>query len=185
MTGRTDDLPDNIFLVGPMGAGKTTIGRQLAKSLGMEFLDSDHEIEQRTGADIPLIFDLEGEAGFRHREQAVIDELTQRTGVVLATGGGAVLSAENRVHLSRRGRVIYLHASVDQLVTRTARDRNRPLLQTDDPHARLESLMAVRDPLYREVADLIIETGGRTVRQVVKQILGKIAGTNRGKRRTP
>lgn len=185
MTGRTHDLPENIFLVGPMGAGKTTIGRQLAKALHLEFLDSDHEIEGRTGANIPLIFDLEGEAGFRRREQAVIDELTRHSGIVLATGGGAVLDPENRRHLSQRGRVIYLRAAVDKLAERTARDRNRPLLQTDDPHARLENLMAVRDPLYREVADLIIETGGRTVRQVVKEILAKIGKGKKGRRRAP
>jgi len=185
MTGRTHELPDNIFLVGPMGAGKTTIGRQLAKALSMDFVDSDHEIELRTGANIPLIFDLEGEAGFRRREQAVIDELTRRSGIVLATGGGAVLDPENRAHLSQRGRVIYLHAVADQLVERTARDRNRPLLQTDDPRERLESLMEVRDPLYREVADLIIETGGRTVRQVVKEILGKVGKGKKSRRGAP
>jgi len=168
-----------------MGAGKTTIGRQLAKALHLDFVDSDHEIELRTGANIPLIFDLEGEAGFRRREYAVIDELTRRSGIVLATGGGAVLDPENRAHLAQHGRVIYLHAAVDQLVERTAHDRNRPLLQTDDPRERLESLMAARDPLYREAADLIIETGGRTVRQVVKEILGKIGQGKRSRRGVP
>jgi shikimate kinase len=161
----------NIFLVGPMGAGKTSIGRQLAETLGMEFVDSDHEIEARTGASIPWIFDVEGEAGFRKREQAVIDELTQRKNIVLATGGGAVLSPENRKHLKSRGTVIYLAASVDQLLERTRRDRNRPLLQTDDPRARLEALMREREPLYREVADIILPTDHSNIRQSVNKII--------------
>ena len=164
----------NIFLVGPMGAGKSTIGRHLAKTLKLEFLDSDHVIELRTGAHIPLIFEVEGEAGFRRREKAVIDELTQRDGVVLATGGGAVLDEQNRHHLKSRGIVIYLHASVDQLVSRTSRDRKRPLLNTEDPRSRLEELMKIRDPLYREVADFVIDTGGRTIQGAEKDILSKI-----------
>ncbi|HKK04638.1 MAG TPA: shikimate kinase AroK [Gammaproteobacteria bacterium] len=165
---------ENIFLVGPMGAGKTTIGRQLAEALGYQFVDSDHEIEQRTGANIPLIFDVEGEAGFRRREAAVIDELTQRTGLVLATGGGAVLDPANRTHLKTRGKVIYLAASVAKLLERTARDRNRPLLQTADPRAKLEALMAERDPLYRDVADLVVNTDRGSVRRVVKDILARL-----------
>lgn len=161
----------NIFLVGPMGAGKTTIGRQLADALGMEFVDSDQEIEARTGASIPWIFDVEGEAGFRKREQAVIDELTQRRNIVLATGGGAVLSPENRRHLQSRGTVIYLAANIDQLLDRTRRDRNRPLLQTADPRARLEELLRQREPLYREVADIVLPTDHSNIRQAVNKII--------------
>lgn len=165
------DIPGSLFLIGPMGAGKSTIGRQLSIRLNMEFHDSDHEIEARTGVDIPLIFELEGEAGFRKRERIVIDELTRLPGIVLATGGGAILDAANRRHLSSRGRVVYLHASVNQQLRRTRRDRNRPLLQTKDPRAKLEELMAVRDPLYREIAHTVIDTDGRRVREVVKQII--------------
>jgi len=153
-----------------MGAGKTTIGRQLARGLGCEFIDSDHEIERRTGADIPWIFDIEGEQGFRERERAVIDDLSQRQGIVLATGGGVVLDASNRQHLAARGLVVYLRASVDRLVQRTARDRNRPLLQTDDPGQRLQRLYDERDPLYREIADFIVDTDNRNVANSVKMI---------------
>ncbi|MDH3830926.1 MAG: shikimate kinase AroK [Gammaproteobacteria bacterium] len=163
--------PGSLFLTGPMGAGKSTIGRQLSKQLGLPFHDSDHEIEARTGVDIPLIFDLEGEAGFRIRESVVIDELTQLPGIVLATGGGAILDPANREHLGNRGKVIYLHASVKQQLKRTRMDRNRPLLQTDDPRARLEELMAIRDPLYRGIASVVIDTDGMRVRDVVKKIL--------------
>jgi shikimate kinase len=164
-------MAQNIFFVGPMGAGKTTIGRQLARSLGRPFFDSDREIESRTGADIPLIFELEGEAGFRTRERAMIDELTAKNGIVLATGGGAVLDPDNRRHLSQRGFVIYLCAPVEQLVNRTAKDKNRPLLQTADPQQRLRDILAQRDPLYREVADHVMITDGRPVRSVVKSLL--------------
>jgi shikimate kinase len=166
--------PVNLFLVGLMGAGKTTIGRQLAKSLKLSFLDSDHEIESRTGANIPWIFDIEGEKGFRKRERAVIDELTRREGIVLATGGGAVLDRRNRVNLSDRGIVIYLYTSIEQLLKRTAKDKNRPLLQTGDPRARLEALLAERDPLYREIADLVVETDNRNIQTTVRAILGGI-----------
>jgi shikimate kinase len=157
-----------------MGAGKSTIGRQLSKRLNKEFHDSDHEIEARTGVDIPLIFELEGEAGFRKREQAIIEELTRIPDIILATGGGAILDPENRRHLSARGRVIYLHATVNQQLKRTRRDRNRPLLQTADPRAKLEELMAIREPLYREIADVIIETDGKRVRDVVRQIIQQL-----------
>jgi shikimate kinase len=167
-------MPGSLFLTGPMGAGKSTIGRQLSKQLKMAFHDSDHEIEQRTGVDIPLIFELEGESGFRKRESAVIDELTQLPDIILATGGGAILDPVNRQHLSSRGRVIYLHASVDQQLRRTAKDRNRPLLQTANPRAKLEELMAERDPLYREIADLVVETDGKRVRDVVRQIIQQL-----------
>ena len=166
--------PGSLFLTGPMGAGKSTIGRQLAKQLGMPFYDSDHEIESRTGVDIPLIFELEGEAGFRKREAAIIDELTNLPDIVLATGGGAILDPENREHLKSRGRVIYLHATVNQQLRRTRKDRNRPLLQTENPRAKLEELLEVRDPLYRETAGLIVETDGMRVRDVVKKIMRRL-----------
>ncbi len=162
--------PRNIFLIGPMGAGKSTVGRQLSKALKKEFLDCDKAIEERTGVNISLIFELEGEEGFRKREQAMLHELTERDDIVLATGGGAVLSEENRARLMSRGFVIYLDAPVDLLVERTARDRNRPLLQTDDPAARIADLMAMREPLYRQVADVVIPTGRRSARYVVKEI---------------
>ncbi len=164
------NTPGSIFLTGPMGAGKSTIGRQLAKQLSMSFHDSDHEIEQRTGVDIPLIFELEGEAGFRKREAEVIDALTRLPGIVLATGGGAILDPENRTRLASRGKVIYLHTSVEQQLSRTRHDRNRPLLQTPDPRTTLEELLAIRDPLYRDIADLVIETDGMRVRDVVRKI---------------
>lgn len=161
----------NIFFVGPMGAGKTTIGRQLAKQLKRDFYDSDREIEKRTGATIPLIFELEQEQGFRKREQAIIDELTQMENIILATGGGAVLAPENREHLQNRGYVIYLYAPISQLLRRTSHDKNRPLLQTENPRLKLEQLMEVRDPLYRHVAQTIIKTDNLPVKQVVKQII--------------
>jgi len=148
----------NVFFVGLMGAGKTTVGRAVARRLNRLFVDSDHEIESRTGARIPVIFDLEGEAGFRAREAQAINELTRRKGIVLATGGGAVMRAENRQALAARGVVVYLRAQVHDLWMRTRRDRNRPLLQTEDPRAKLEALYAARDPLYREIADLVIDT---------------------------
>lgn len=167
-------IPENIYVVGPMGAGKTTVGRQLAKALHKKFLDSDRELEERTGASVSLIFELEGEAGFRKRETRMIEELTERQGVVLATGGGAVLDPANRTRLGSRGFVIYLHAPLELLLDRTVRDRNRPLLQTDDPEARLSSLLAERDPLYRELADMVVETNKRSARHVVKEILRRL-----------
>ncbi|MFQ5469036.1 MAG: shikimate kinase AroK [Gammaproteobacteria bacterium] len=172
----------NIYLVGPMGAGKTTIGRQLAKALGMEFGDSDHEIERRTGADIPWIFDIEGEDGFRQRERAAIEDLTKRSGLVLATGGGVVLDKKNRTSLSNTGIVVYLRASLDKLYERTAKDRNRPLLQDDDPRARLEEMMCARDPLYREVADIIIDTDKKGIRQTVTQLSKQVKQLTNGKK---
>lgn len=164
----------NLTLVGPMGAGKSTIGRLLAKELGLAFKDSDRVIEERTGANIPLIFELEGEQGFREREQQVISELMQQRGLVLATGGGAVLRTENRSALVSGSLVIYLHASVEHQLERTSRDRNRPLLQTENPRQVLEDLMKVREPLYREMADIIIETDVRPPRMVVQEILGQL-----------
>jgi len=167
-------MSGSFFLVGPMGAGKSTIGRQLARTLNLEFIDSDRNIEARTGVDIPLIFELEGEEGFRKREQEMIDNLTRRSGIVLATGGGAVLSSINRQHLASRGKVIYLRTSVEQQLRRTARDRNRPLLQTENPEETLQELMKIRDPLYREVADWTIETDGCRVHDVVQKIVRHI-----------
>jgi shikimate kinase len=166
--------PGSLFLTGPMGAGKSTIGRQLSRQLRMTFYDSDREVENRTGVDIPLIFELEGEQGFRKRERLVIDELTALPNIVLATGGGAILDADNRKHLAERGLVIYLHASVNQQLARTKHDRNRPLLQTDNPRQRLDDLMKLRDPLYREIADLVIDTDGKRVMAVVNQIIRKL-----------
>lgn len=162
--------PQNIFLVGPMGAGKSTIGRQLAQSLGYEFQDSDQEIQRRTGVDIATIFEFEGEQGFRNRERTVIEELAQQDNIVLATGGGAVMVAENRQQLAARGLVIYLHCSPEQQYARTARDRSRPLLDTDDPQQKLKDLMAEREPVYRQVADMVVSTERRGTSSVVKEI---------------
>jgi len=159
-----------IIFVGPMGAGKTTIGRQIAKSLGRKFYDSDKEIEKKTGASIPLIFELEKEEGFRKRESAMIKELACKENIVMATGGGAVLKKQNRDIISKHGYVIYLCAPVDQLLRRTARDKNRPLLQTDNPKKTIKDLLKIRDPLYREVADMVMETNGCTVSQVVSKL---------------
>lgn len=163
-----------MILVGPMGAGKSTIGRLLAKELRFPFKDSDKEIEQRTGANIPWIFDVEGEQGFREREQGVIAELCELEGVVLATGGGAVMRVENRRALHAGGRVVYLHTSIEQQLDRTSRDRNRPLLQTLNPGKVLADLMAIRDPLYREIADVIVETDERAPRLVVQEIFDRL-----------
>ncbi|MDJ0741663.1 MAG: shikimate kinase AroK [Gammaproteobacteria bacterium] len=166
--------PKRIFLIGPMGAGKTTIGKHLAQSLGMQFQDSDLEIQRRTGVDIPTIFEYEGEDGFRQREQQVIDDLTQVDNQVLATGGGAVTRAENRQHLSARGIVFYLSCTPRQQYERTYRDRNRPLLHTEDPLARLTDLMSEREPLYRETADYVVTTEGRSAASVANEIIDKI-----------
>jgi len=160
----------NIFLVGPMGAGKTTIGRHLAQALSREFIDSDRIIEERTGVDIPTIFEFEGEAGFRDREAAVIDELTLLEGIVLATGGGSVLRPENRRNLCARGFVVYLYTPVEIQLKRTEHDKNRPLLQTPDPLATLETLFRERDPLYREIADLVVDTRKSTIRKIIASI---------------
>lgn len=164
------NTPHNIFLVGPMGAGKSTVGRQLGKTLKKQFVDCDKEIENRTGASIALIFDVEGEAGFRHREQQMIDELTAREQIVLATGGGAILDEQNRARLMSRGFVVYLNAPLDLLIERTARDKVRPLLQTDNPQQRIADLLQQRDPYYRQVADTIVETDRRSARYVVREI---------------
>ena len=164
----------NLFLIGPMGAGKSTIGRLLAQELLLDFVDSDKEIEDRSGADIPWIFDVEGESGFRKREANAIEQLSRDDNIVLATGGGAVLDSGNRRHLQSRGTVIYLHASLEQQIERTAKDRNRPLLQTEDPSKVLSELMQVRDPLYRECSDLVIHTDGRRPKSVIRDIIKQL-----------
>mgnify|MGYP006266574159 CR=1 FL=1 len=161
----------NIFLVGPMGVGKSTIGRHLARRSRRRFVDSDKEIEQRTGVDIPTIFDIEGEAGFRLREARAIADLSALEGVVLATGGGAIESADNRALLSERGFVVYLTADPEELVARLRHDRRRPKLKEGDPAETIRRLFALRDPHYREIADLIVNTGNRTVRTVTEEVL--------------
>jgi len=165
----------SVFIIGCMGAGKSTVGRQLGRLLHRPFFDSDRVIEERTGASIPVIFEREGEAGFREREARVIDELTALPGIVLATGGGAVLRPCNRERIGRRGLVVYLQATVGQLLERTRGDRTRPLLQSADPRARLQELLLERDPLYRELAHLIMPTAHRTVRQLSQQIAEEVA----------
>lgn len=165
-------VPDRIVLVGPMGAGKSTIGRLLAKQLGYPFLDTDREIEARCGADIPWIFDMEGESGFRQRESQIIAELMERTPLVLATGGGAVLRPENRQQLGQAF-VVYLRTSLSQQYERTRLDRNRPLLQQDNPRAILERLFSERDPLYSELADIIMKTDRKSPRVVVRQLISQ------------
>lgn len=167
----------NIFLVGPMGAGKTTIGKRIADLRGMEFSDSDQEIERRTGVDIPFIFEKEGEDGFRVREAKVIEELTEQRNLVLATGGGAIMRPENRKHLSARGYVVYLYATVQQQLDRTHRTDHRPLLQNGDRETILRDLFEIRDPLYREVADLIVETDGRNARILAREIAQQLSQT--------
>ena len=162
-----------------MGAGKTTMGRQIAKRLNMDFEDSDHAIEAHTGVDIALIFEKEGEAGFRKRESAIIDELTQHKRLVLATGGGAVLAEENRQHLKNRGTVIYLHSDIKYLLERVGHDKKRPLLQTADPAATLKEIMKIREPLYRQTADIIINTGQQSIRAVINVMLDKIKAHNK------
>lgn len=166
--------PLNLFLIGPMGAGKSAVGRQLARMLHMSFVDSDDEIEARTGVDIPFIFEKEGEEGFRKRETRVIDELTQRDDIVLATGGGAIIDPRNRNCLGARGFVVYLHTTVEQQLERTRRGRHRPLLENDNPRQVLEELMASRDPQYREIADLVVETDGRKVSAVANEIVDRL-----------
>jgi shikimate kinase len=164
----------NVYLIGPMGSGKTAVGRQLAKLLHLEFHDSDVEVERRTGVDIPYIFEREGEAGFREREREVIDALTQLSNVIIATGGGAVLLPQNRAHLSSRGRVVYLQTGIEQQLERTRHGRQRPLLYTDNPEARLRELMAHRAPLYESIANVIVATDGRHVRAVAEEIVQRL-----------
>ncbi|RUO76659.1 shikimate kinase AroK [Pseudidiomarina taiwanensis] len=165
----------NIFLVGPMGAGKSTIGRQLARQLHLEFYDTDAEIERRTGADIAWVFELEGEEGFRAREEKVIEELTELSGIVLATGGGSILSKESRNRLSARGIVVYLQTTIDKQVARTQRDKRRPLIaEADNPREVLENLAEERNPLYEEIADVTVHTDDQGAKVVVDEIIEKI-----------
>ncbi|MHA7840371.1 MAG: shikimate kinase AroK [Gammaproteobacteria bacterium] len=170
MLGKTQ----NLFLVGPIGAGKTTIGRYIARSLHRKFFDTDQEVESRTGVDLNWIFDMEGEEGFRDREAAVIDELTQETGAVLSTGGGSILRESNRHVLAARGLVVYLQVSIEQQVERTLRDTKRPILQKGDKQSVLETILREREPLYEEIADLSFPTDNRTVRSVAETILQQI-----------
>ncbi len=167
-------LAANLFLVGLMGAGKTTVGRLLARRLRRPFYDSDHEVEHRCGVEIAVIFDIEGEAGFRAREAQVIDELSALDGVVLATGGGAVLDPANRQRLAARGTVVYLHALPADLYPRIRHDRKRPLLATPDPRLRLEQLYAQRDPLYREIADFVVDTARQSASVLARDLLQRL-----------
>lgn len=166
--------PASVFLVGMPGSGKTTIGRGLARELGLAFVDLDQQIEERCGVKIPVIFEIEGEPGFRKREAQVLHEVTEQAGIVLATGGGAILAPENRQRLAARGRVVYLRASLDELYRRTARDRSRPLLATGDPRAKLKELMQQRCALYEEIADWVVDTGVASVNNVVQEIVNQI-----------
>lgn len=169
---------ENIFLIGPMGAGKSTVGRLLAEKLHYQFIDTDHEIEVKTGVTIPMIFDIEGETGFREREAQAIDTLTQRTEIVLATGGGAILRPENRMHLRSRGVVVYLKASVEALIARTQHDRNRPLLQTENPAESIRQILETREAFYEEVADFVIETESASAHKVVRTIVTELKNDN-------
>jgi shikimate kinase len=165
----------NIFLIGPMGAGKSTIGREIADRLHLEFFDSDQEIERRTGADIAWVFDLEGEEGFRKREETVIEDLSEKQGIVLATGGGSVISTNVRNHLSARGIVVYLETTIDKQVARTQRDRRRPLLQTsEEPRTVLENLAAERNPFYEDIADIIVQTDDQSAKVVAHKIIERL-----------
>ncbi len=172
----------NLILVGMMGSGKTTMGRALSKHLGKVFVDSDEEIQHRTGVTIPHIFDVEGEAGFRMRESAAIAELVKRENLVLATGGGAVLAEQNRLAMQQNGIVIYLKASVHDLWQRTRHDRNRPLLQTGDPHAKLTELYQQRDAFYQQVADIVIQSGKQSVHTLMLHVVNEIETFGKDKR---
>ncbi|HOA92435.1 MAG TPA: shikimate kinase [Quisquiliibacterium sp.] len=165
-----------IFLIGMMGSGKSTVGRRLATTLSREFIDADKELEARCGVPITTIFELEGEAGFRRREAALIEDLTQKPGLVLATGGGAVLLEENRRHLHARGLVVYLRATVQELWLRLRNDKVRPLLRAPDPRRRIAELVDLRDPLYRECAHMIVNTGRQPVDKVVREIVERLGG---------
>ena len=167
-------LPENIILIGLMGAGKSTIGRQLARELSRDFRDSDSEIEKRTGVSIDVIFDIEGERGFRRRETGILRELVEKRGVVLATGGGAVLAAENQQLLRDNGLIIYLRASAEHLADRVRLDRLRPLLQSGDKLARIRDLLTQREPVYQQLADLVVETNNSSVPRVVREISRKV-----------
>ena len=170
--------PNNIFLIGPMGSGKSAVGRRLARELRMSFYDSDEEIESRTGVDIPFIFDKEGEEGFRKREAAIIEELTSLDEIILATGGGAAQNPDSRHQLAAHGTVVYLYTSVAEQILRTRKSRDRPLLNQGSPEVVLEQLMHVRDPQYREIADVVIETDGRQVTEVTKELRAYLEAHN-------
>ena len=170
----------SLILVGPMGAGKSTLGRHLSQILDYPFFDSDRVIEEKTGADIPWIFDMEGEAGFRRREQEAIDELTRQDGIVLATGGGVVVTPANRDMLHERGCVVYLWTPVDVQLARTRNDKNRPLLQTADPRARLEALFAERDPLYRQGSHHLVSTASGNLKKVADDVLACLVSHRQG-----
>ncbi len=176
-------MHENIFLVGLMGSGKTTVGRALAKWLDMQFIDSDQEIESRTGASISWIFEIEGEESFRKREAEAIRDLTAQKGIVLATGGGTVINPENRRYLKERGTVVYLRASVNNILQRTMHDRTRPLLQTEDPRKKIEELSIQREPFYREVADIVIDTGWQNIHAMVQSIVAKIGGKHKNNKK--
>ncbi|WP_148861708.1 shikimate kinase AroK [Marinobacter fonticola] len=176
-------LPERIVLVGPMGAGKSTIGRLLARELGYYFVDSDRLIEERCGADIPWIFDVEGEDGFRTRESNILEELSREKGAVIATGGGAVMREINHESLRRNALVVYLKTSVEQQYDRTRRDRNRPLLQHDDPKSILGDLFARRDPLYSHLADIVMMTDRKSPRLVVRQLINRLSPRPHRKKR--
>ncbi len=171
---------ETIILVGPMGAGKSAVGKQLARRLGYEFADSDRFVEERTGVDVAYIFEREGEEGFRKRESAAIDTLTQRKRIVIATGGGAVLDPESRSRMASRGTVIYLQTSVHEQLKRTRRSTHRPLLQTKDPKAALSSLLEIRDPLYREIADIVFPTDGQKVPNVARELAERLSSGRSG-----
>lgn len=170
-------MQGNIFLIGPMGVGKSTIGRKLAALTSKQFIDADQELEARTGVSISVIFDIEGEDGFRRREAALLNELTEKDDIILATGGGAILSEANRQVLRARGYVVYLHADIDTLVKRTHRDRSRPLLQNVDRKKKLQDLMEVREPIYRQEADLVIDTNNESPTTVARKIVEKMHQT--------
>ena len=174
-SARASTYPGNIFLIGLMGAGKTSVGKLLARRLNKKFYDCDHEIERTTGVRIPVIFEIEGESGFRAREIKMLSELACRDNIVLATGGGAVLAEENRRMLREHGTVVYLRASPHDLWQRTRHDRNRPLLQTDNPLAKLTALYSERDALYRETAHVIVDTGSQSVSSLAHRLEQKIA----------
>lgn len=175
-----ESIPGNIILVGMMGSGKTTVGKLLANLVGKTFIDVDHEIQKRTGVGIPVIFEIEGEAGFRKRESEILRDIVKQQNIVLATGGGAILHPDNRALLRQYGTVIYLCAPVTELRRRTYLDKNRPLLQTGNVHARLLELFTQRDPLYRETAHIVMDSGRQSVRAFVQKLIQKLRQSNQG-----